>query len=247
MADVAPLRAAHEPRLPDRERREVVVVHEAAVLLAGEVVDLLPLLHRPEREQRHDLRLATREEPGAVCPRADRHLCGHGPDLLLGASVRTALVHGDLLADEVLVDRLGRALDVLLRLRVLDRGLAFGRRRADRERELDLFQDAVEEEVPLRRAELLGVLLGVRQLTEVGEELLAKRALDCGRAATSRGSWRSSRGSALASSCPPRSKSSTPPVRAPPREPRPRCLPRGCRARQSRSERPRRAPRRALP
>ena len=62
VTDVAPLRATHEARLPDREGREVVVVHVAAVLLKGEVVDPLPLLHRPEREQRHDLRLATREE-----------------------------------------------------------------------------------------------------------------------------------------------------------------------------------------
>ena len=43
-------------------------------------------------------------------------------DLLLGATVRTALVDRDLLADEVLVDRLERALDELLRRRVLDAG-----------------------------------------------------------------------------------------------------------------------------
>ena len=178
VTDVAPLRASHEARLPDREGREVVVVHVAAVLLEGEVVDPLPLLHRPERQQRHDLRLAAREERGAVGARADLHLGRDVTDLLLGASVRTALVDRDLLADEVLVDRLGRALDELLRLRVLDRGLALGRRGADRERQLDLLEDAVVEEVALRRAELLRVLLGVRELAEVGEELLAKRPFD---------------------------------------------------------------------
>ena len=121
VADVTPLRASHEARLPDREGREVVVVHVAAVLLEGEVVDPLTLLHRPEREQRHDLRLPAREERGAVRARADLHLGRDVADLLLGAPVGTTLVDRDLLADEVLVDRVERALDVLLRLRVLDR------------------------------------------------------------------------------------------------------------------------------
>ena len=58
VADVAPLRAAHEARLPDRVGREVVVVHVPALRLEREVVDPLALLRRAEREQRHDLRLA---------------------------------------------------------------------------------------------------------------------------------------------------------------------------------------------
>ena len=49
VADVAPLRAAHEARLPDRVGREVVVVHVAAVGLEREVVDPLPLLRGAER------------------------------------------------------------------------------------------------------------------------------------------------------------------------------------------------------
>ena len=40
-----------KPVSPTRVGREVVVVHVAALLLAGEVVDLLPLLHRAERQQ----------------------------------------------------------------------------------------------------------------------------------------------------------------------------------------------------
>ena len=51
VADVAPLRAAHEAGLADREGREVVVVHEAPVALEREVVDPLPLLGRAERQQ----------------------------------------------------------------------------------------------------------------------------------------------------------------------------------------------------
>ena len=87
-----------------------------------------------------------------MCARADLHLGRDRADLLLGASVRTTLVDRDLLADEVLVDGLERALDALLRLRVLDGRLALGRRGADRERQLDLLEDAIEEQIALRRA-----------------------------------------------------------------------------------------------
>ena len=72
--------------------------------LAGEVVDLLPLLHGAEREQRHDLRLPAREERRSVRPRADLHLGRDVADLLLRAPVGTTLVDRDLLAHEVLVD-----------------------------------------------------------------------------------------------------------------------------------------------
>ena len=112
VADVAAARAGHAARLADRVRREVVVVDVAAVLLEREVVDPLPLLGGAEGEQRHDLRLAAGEERRAVRARADRHLAGDRPDLRLGAAVGAALVDRDLLADEVLVDRLGRLLDV---------------------------------------------------------------------------------------------------------------------------------------
>src|SRR5581483_10236600 len=119
VADVTPLRAAHEARLPDRVRREVVVVHVAALFLEGEVVDALPLLRGAERERREDLRLAAREEAGAVGTRVDADLDVDRTDLLRAAPVRPALLDRDLLADEVLVDRLGRALHELLRQRVL--------------------------------------------------------------------------------------------------------------------------------
>src|SRR5207245_10246433 len=115
VADVTPLRAAHEARLPDREGREVVVVHEAAVGFERQVVDALPLLRRAERERRQDLRLASREQAGAVRTRVDAHLDVDWPDLLRAAAVGAPLVDRDLLADEVLVDRLGGLLDVALR------------------------------------------------------------------------------------------------------------------------------------
>ena len=156
------------------------MVDVAPLLLAGEVVDLLPLLHRAERQQREDLRLSAREEGRAVRPWRHGDIALDVPDLLLGATVGAALLDRDLLADEVLVHRLGGPLHELLRHGVLDLRLALGGRRADRERERELLEDAVVEEVTLRRAELLRVLLGVRQLAQVGEELLPHGALDGG-------------------------------------------------------------------
>ena len=66
-------------------------------------------------------------------------------DLLGAATVGPALVDRDLLADEVLVDRVGRLLDVRAGdrvLRVLD---ALG----DRERQLDVLDDPAVEDVAL--------------------------------------------------------------------------------------------------
>ena len=138
VADVTPLRAAHEARLPDRVGREVVVVHVAAIGLERQVVDPLALLRGAERERREHLRLAAREQAGAVRTRVDADLDLDRADLLGAAAVRATLVDRDLLADEVLVDRLGGLLDVALRQAVLDRrALAVDGGRADRERQLD--------------------------------------------------------------------------------------------------------------
>jgi len=63
------------------------VVHVAALLLEGEVVDALPLLRGAERERREDLRLAAREQAGAVCARVDADLDLDRPDLLRAATV----------------------------------------------------------------------------------------------------------------------------------------------------------------
>ena len=69
-------------------------------------------------------------------------------DVLGGSPVGTPLVDGDLLADEVLVDRLGRLLHELLGQRVLDdRALAVDGCGPDRERQLDRLDDPVEEQL----------------------------------------------------------------------------------------------------
>src|SRR5581483_5892439 len=112
VADVTALRPAHESRLPDRVGREVVVMHVPALLLEGEVVDALTLLRSAERQRGEDLRLAAREQTGAVRTRVDADLDLDRADLLRAAPVGAALVDRDLLPDEVLVDRVARLLDV---------------------------------------------------------------------------------------------------------------------------------------
>ena len=104
-----------------------------------------------------------------------RHLALDRADLLRVAAVGAALLDRDLAADEVLVDRLGRRLTNCFVSESLTRGLAVDRRRADRERQLDGLDDPLEEQLPLRRLQLLRVLLGVGQRAQVVLELLAHR------------------------------------------------------------------------
>ena len=111
--------------------------------------------------------------------RRDADLARDLADVLGASTVGPPLVDGDLLPDELLVDRLGRLLDELLRERVLDhRALAVDRGRADRERQLDRVDDPVEEQLALRRLELLRVLLRLGECSQVVLELLPDVALD---------------------------------------------------------------------
>ena len=82
VADVAPAGAAQRPRLADGERREVVVVHVALRLFRLEGVQLLLVAHRAERGDREDLRLAAREEAGAVRSRQEADLGADRADLV---------------------------------------------------------------------------------------------------------------------------------------------------------------------
>ena len=110
--------------------------------------------------------------------RAYAHLAGDRADLRLRPAVRAALLDRDLLADEVLVDRLGRLADVRLGRAVAGAALgALGRRR---ERQVDGVDDPVVEQVLLGRLQLLGVLLGLGEGAQVGLELGANRAVGRG-------------------------------------------------------------------
>ena len=96
-----------KPGLADRERREVVVVDVALRRVERQVVDALLLLGRAKRGERQRLGLAAGEEGRAVRARRDRDVARDGADLL-GAAVGAALVDRDLLADDLLVDRVAR-------------------------------------------------------------------------------------------------------------------------------------------
>ena len=153
------------------------MVHVAALLLEREVVDPLLLLRRAERAEREDLRLPAGEERRAVRPRRDVDLGRDRPDLLRPAPVGPALVDRDLLADEVLVDRVGGLLDVRPRDAVLDRrvlAVPTGERKAE------LLLDPLHEDLPLAGLELLRVLLRVGQGAKLVLELLADDLLDRG-------------------------------------------------------------------
>ena len=74
VADLAPAGAAQELHFAHRERREVVVQHEALVELAAHVLDLLLVVGRAERAGDERLRLAAGEDDGAVDARQDARL-----------------------------------------------------------------------------------------------------------------------------------------------------------------------------
>ena len=125
------------------------MVHEPPLLLERQVVDPLAFLGRPEREQREDLGLAAREERGAVRARSHVDLAADRADLLRAAPVRATLLDCDPPAHEILVGRLGGLLDELLGHRVLDRHVARLAAGGDRERQLELVDDAAVEQVAL--------------------------------------------------------------------------------------------------
>jgi hypothetical protein len=104
VADVTPLRAAHEAGLAHRERREVVVVPVELLRLEPEGVQPHLLLQRAERGHAEGLRLAAGEERRAVGAREQTGLDRDRSDLLRRAAVGTDLLDRDALAHRVLLD-----------------------------------------------------------------------------------------------------------------------------------------------
>src|SRR5205085_3973519 len=100
VADLAPGRAAQELHLPDRERREVVVEHEALEGLALEVLDLLRLLWRAEGDGDEGLGLAAGEDRGAVRARERAEVDRDRADLLERTAIEALLLVEDDVAED---------------------------------------------------------------------------------------------------------------------------------------------------
>src|SRR5215216_6692653 len=104
VADVTALGAAHEGGLDDRERREVVVVEVALGRLEAEVVQAHLLARGAQRGHGQGLRLAAREDGGAVGARQHAGLDPDVADLVGAATVRALLLDGDALTDDLLLE-----------------------------------------------------------------------------------------------------------------------------------------------
>src|SRR5690606_21878160 len=129
VADLTPLRRADEARLADAVRREVVVQHERLAALAFERIDDLRIAAGAERRDDQCLRLAAREERGAVRPR--QHADGHGdrPHGPYVTAVDTRLAAQHSAAHDLLLEALELALDLrrapARRLGIGERGETF--------------------------------------------------------------------------------------------------------------------------
>ena len=101
VADVAAARRAHAARLPDRERREVVVQHEGLVVLAVERIDQLLVVAGAERGDHQGLGLAAREERRAVGARQHADFRNDRPHLVDRHARRCARRSRDVAAHDV--------------------------------------------------------------------------------------------------------------------------------------------------
>ena len=123
VADLAAARAAQRFGLARRERREVVVQHEALVDVAGERLDVLRVLAGPEGGRDQRLRLAAREQRRAVRPGQHAHLAGDLRGCRWGAPVDAAAGVQHQLAQVLLLRRF---------VRLADLGAAIGERLRER-------------------------------------------------------------------------------------------------------------------
>ncbi len=160
--DLAPSGAAQEGHLAHRERREVVVQHEALGLLA--FVDFEPLHVFGSAQRGGDQRLgfATGEDGGTVRAWQCSHLDGDGANLVEGTRIRTLAVVQHLVAEDafahglVVMLEFGAPLLVLLRQRLQQ-----------------LLLQLADEVVALR----LGMLVGVERIGEPCPNLALERVV----------------------------------------------------------------------
>ena len=157
VTDLTALRRTHSTRLARGERREVVVVHVALLLVERDRVEHLLHAGHAEREDRQDLRLAPLEEAGAVRGRDDADLGAQRADVGGTAPVDAHTLVDDVAARHFLLQGAERP---------LHRGRLFGvaARRVDRagQRDQRLRFDLTEARVALRLVDDLHRLGGAR-------------------------------------------------------------------------------------
>ena len=119
VADLAPAGAAQELHFAHRERREVVVEHEALPRLAVDHFDLLLIVGGAERRGDQRLRLAAGEDDRAVHARQDARLDPDRPDLVELAAVEADAALEHFVAQHLFLQALEDALRFALALCVV--------------------------------------------------------------------------------------------------------------------------------
>ncbi len=157
MADLAAADAGHAADFTDGERREVVVEHEAALLLAFVGFHALGVVGGAEGGGDEGLGFAAGEEGGAVDAGEDADLDGDGADLIEGAVVGADAVVEDLVAEDLFAEKLVVLGELLARRSASSCGEFF----------LELVLDLLDEGVGVE----LGVLLGVEGVLEAVADL----------------------------------------------------------------------------
>ena len=160
VADLATAGAAQERDFAHRERREVVVQHEALLGFAFEGLQPLHVFAGAERGGDQRLRLAAREDRGAVRARQHADLDPDIADLIELAAVGTAPLFDHLLAEDLLAQHV----EVACRP-------SCGRLRLRRRNRLLQF---VFELLDQRVAFVLGILLGVHRVDQARADLRAQ-------------------------------------------------------------------------
>ena len=105
VTDLTTLRRADATGLAGRVRRHVVVVHEQLLVLGVEGVEPLALARRAEREDGQHLRVAAREQRGAVRQREESHLGGDRTQVLGATTVDTEVLGHDQATHDLLLER----------------------------------------------------------------------------------------------------------------------------------------------
>ena len=123
VADLAAADAGHTSNFTNGERREVIVQHEAALLLALVALHALCVVGGAERGGDERLGFAAGEERGAVHAGEDAGLDRDLADLVEGAVIGADAVVENLVAEDLLAEQLEVLAELLGSIRIIGREL----------------------------------------------------------------------------------------------------------------------------